>query len=145
MIPDVLIVREKAGIAATTGFTGAAPQQVSGNAIDMREVQPGTLSVCTTVKGDTNTITLTGKWQVQLKDGATWVDVASDANNPANVALATGTAGADAAVQKVIPAPLAVHAYRKARFVVVSGVAVGAGAGTDEVSQLVYSFIKPSF
>lgn len=145
MIPDVRIQREVKGFAAAQPLTGAAPQTVNGNAVDLREVEPGTLSVHVKVLGDTNTITLTGKWQVQLKDGATWVDCAGDAQNPANVALATGTAGADAAVEKVIPFPASCYAYRKARFVVVTGVGVGGGAGVDEVQKLDYSYLTPAF
>jgi len=78
---------------------------------------------------------------VQDKTG-TWIDVAYDSNNPAPVVLATGTAGADAPITKVIPAPLAVYAYRAARIVFFTGVGVGAGAGQDEVS-CDYYYVNP--
>lgn len=144
-IPDVLIMRQVKPLAAVAGITGAAPQTVNGAAIDLNDVVSGTLSAYVRAKADTNTLTLTGKWQAQLKDGATWVDVANDANNPAGVAFATGTAGVDAAVDRIFPAPQGIYAYRRARFVVTSGVASGGGAGTDEVSRLEYSYVRPTF
>lgn len=144
MIPDVLYARKVRGSTAAAGFTGAAPQTVNGNAVDMNDVAFGTLSARCTVLADTNTLTVTAKWQGK-DQGGNWVDVANEPQNPAGVALATGTAGADAAVSRIVPAPTAVYAYRQARIVFTSGVGVGGGAGVDEVSSYEYYYIKPSF
>lgn len=83
-----------------------------------------TLSAVVAVTAATSTITLTAKWQVS-NDKTIWFDVAYAAQNPAAVALATGTA---AIVTKVVPAPDAVYGHAYARCVVVVGVATG-GAG----------------
>jgi hypothetical protein len=100
-------------------------------------VQPGTaiamgnlkqritaLSCLVTVTAETNTLTLTPGWQVS-HDNSTWYDVAPP-NNPANVALATGTSSADPAVSKVVAAPEAVYGWEYARCVIVTGVVTGA-------------------
>jgi hypothetical protein len=144
MIPDVLFQRKQLKLAAATGFTGAAPQTVNGNAVTMNDVLFGTLSARCTVLGDTNTITITAKWQV-LDQSGTWVDVLNEPQNPAGVALCTGTAGADAATVRVIPAPTAVYAFRQARIVFTTGVGVGGGAGVDEVTSQEYYWVRPSF
>lgn len=143
-VPEILFARNVLGLSTASGFTGAAPQTVNGKAVLLNDVQDGTLSVWCTVLADTNTLTITGKWQV-LDQAGNWVDVAYDAQNPAGVALATGTAGADAAVTKVIPAPAAVYAFRQCRFVWVTGTGVGGGAGVDEVSKYGYFYRRPSF
>lgn len=68
-------------------------------------------------------LTATAIWQVS-KDGTNWIDVAHGPQNPAGVALTTGTA---AKVTKAIPAPPNVHGYRSVRLALVSG---GATTGT---------------
>jgi hypothetical protein len=140
MIPECLLKR---GVRASGNmpFVGAAPQTANAPSVNMSDVHPGTLSARCTVRAETSTLTVTHKWQVQDKTG-TWIDVAYDSNNPAPVVLATGTAGADAPITKVIPAPLAVYAYRAARIVFFTGVGVGAGAGQDEVS-CDYYYVNP--
>ena len=145
MIPEVRFRREVHGLSATAAITGAAPQVVNGNTVELSQVEPGTLSANVTALADTDTITLTGSWQVQLKDGTTWVDLAHSSQNPAGVAFATGTAGADTAVSLVFPFPAEGHGYRRARFIVTSGTGVGGGAGVDEVSVLNYSYVTPGF
>lgn len=87
------------------------------------------LSALVTVDAETNTLTLAAKWQVS-NDGSTWVDVANGSQNAAAVVLATGTAGADAAVTKMIPAPDAIYGWRKARIAFVVGVTTGTTSDT---------------
>lgn len=79
-------------LAATALFTGKEFQKVRG------------LMAKVTVLAETNTLTLTAKWQVS-RDNSTWVDVANGPQNAAGVALATGTAGADTAVTRYIMCP----------------------------------------
>lgn len=81
---------------------------------------------------ETNTITFTPKWQVS-NDATTWYDLANGPQNAAGVAIGTGTAGADAQVQKVIPAPDCIYGYRFARLALVVGVATGATADTYSI------------
>ncbi len=144
MVPDSMYARGVKALAAVAAFTGAAPQTVNGNAVEMNDVAFGTLSARATILADTNTITITAKWQGYDKAG-NWVDVASEPQNPAGVAAATGTAGADAAVTKIIPAPTAVYAFRRARIVFTSGTGVGGGAGVDEITSQEYYYIRPTF
>lgn len=98
----------------------------------------GTLAGLVIVDAETNTLTLTAYWQVS-EDGSTWYDVSAAANNPANVALATGTAGADATATEVLPAPSAVYAWSFARLVVVNGVATGA---TTDTYSIQYKYVR---
>lgn len=91
--------------------------------LDVVRALPGSISALFTVDAETNTLTIEGGWQVS-NDGSTWFDIA-DQNNAARVVLATGTAGADAAVSKVLVAPMAVHGWRYCRPVVVNRVATG--------------------
>jgi hypothetical protein len=103
----------------------------------MALVKTNTLSSLVTVDAETNTITLESYWQVS-NDASTWVDAATE-NNAAVVVLATGTAGADAAVTKSIPAPRSVYGWRYARAVVVNRVVDGLIADTY---RLGYCFEK---
>lgn len=113
------------------GFTGAAPQTVAGNQLDS--------GLCTMLcarvyaKATTNTLTLLAKWQILDDDGSTWRDFI-DQNNTTNTVLVTGTGSAVTTV-KYINAPNGLLAGgRFVRMIVVSGVGVGGGAGTDEAS-----------
>lgn len=98
----------------------------------------GTLAALVIVDAETNTLTMAANWQVS-EDGSTWYDVAGAANNPANVVLATGTAGADASVTKVLDAPASVYAWSFARLVVVNGVATGATVDTYSIQ---YKYVR---
>lgn len=91
------------------------------------------LSALVVVDCETSTMTMTGSWQVS-NDGATWVDVSNGTQNAAGVVLATGTAGADAAVTKAYPAPDAVYGWRKARFALTNGVTTGGAADVWTIS-----------
>jgi hypothetical protein len=115
---------------AVTGFTGSAPQQVS--AISLATDDWDNLSVLFYAKATTNTLTVTGKWQVSADGGSNWYDVYVE-NNAALVAQVTGTGSAVTAT-RVIDAPEAVYGWPNVRFVAVSGVGSGGGAGTDEAS-----------
>lgn len=114
----------------------AAGTAVPGNALDINDGQRQKvfgLSALVTVLAETNTLTWSGKWQGS-DNGSTWVDIANGSQNAAAVVLATGTAGADVAVTKSIPAPEGVTGWRKARFVLVTGATTGATADTYSVS-----------
>jgi hypothetical protein len=121
---------------AVTGFTGAAPQTVAGASINTQECV--SLSVIHYAKATTNTLTVTGKWQVSV-DGSTWYDVYGG-NSAALVAQVTGTGSAVTAT-RVIDAPEAVYGYPNVRFVSVSGTGSGGGAGVDEAS-IAYRGVK---
>ncbi len=115
-----------------SGDLTAAPvagTTTGGTALATAGIELGTLSCLFTVDAETNTLTLTGKFQVS-NDNSTWYDLAGDAQNPANVALATGTGGADAAVDRVIPVPSQALGWKYVRAAVVNGVATGAAADT---------------
>jgi len=112
----------------TTVMTGIVAGTITpGNTLLMHGVMKGTLSAKFTVDAETDTIQISGLWQVS-KDGSTWVEC-----NPAWL-LATGTAGADATVTKTIDAPLAVYGYRYARAAVRNAVVDGLIADTYQIS-----------
>lgn len=100
-----------------------------GTALPTANIEMGTLSCLVTVDAETSTLTLTAKFQVS-NDNSTWYDLAGDAQNPANVLLATGTAGADASVDRVLPVPPAALGWKYVRAAVVNGVATGGAADT---------------
>ena len=138
--------RSPATAATYTAITGAAPQTVNGNTVAIMApnggsgmaIAPGSLSALVESNVTTNTITITGKWQVTAGGGSpTWYDVGVG-NNAANVAIATGT-GSLVATNKVVSAPEACYGWLFSRFVITSGVGVGGGAGVDEVA-ISYSY-----
>jgi hypothetical protein len=115
--------------AVSGDFDGDTAGTVNaGNAVDVLRVARGTLSARVSVDCETNTMTMTAKWQVS-SDNSTWIDMAV-ANNAANVTLATGTGSADATVTKALAAPDAVYGWRYARLAIVNGVATGAATDT---------------
>lgn len=120
-------------VSAVTGNadTLVAGSVITGNTVDTSRLAKGTLSALVTVDCETNTLTMTAKWQVS-KDASTWVDVALT-NNAANVTLATGTAGADADVVRAIVAPEAVFGWNYARLVIVTGVVTGNAVDTYSI------------
>lgn len=126
---------------ATTGFTGAAPQTVAGNTLLVENVKVGTLAANILAKATTNTLTITGKWQVS-DDNSTWRD-AYLPNRPANVVIVTGT-GSAVTDNISVAAPDGCYSHRYTRFIALSGVASGGGAGTDEAT-ISYSFQKWDF
>ncbi len=122
--------------------TITAASVVSMGTVNMINVTPGTLCCEIALDGETNTITLTPKWQVSRDGGSTWIDCAPDPNNGTYAAQVTGTAGADATVTKVIPAPDGVYGYPLARVGVLVGVTTGTANDTYAAS---YSWMKASF
>jgi hypothetical protein len=103
----------------------------------MGTVEPGSLCALVTVDAETNTLTLAAKWQGS-NDGSTWYDVVQP-HNPADVVLATGTSGADAAVTKIIEAPAGIYGNRFGRCAVYNGVATGGSADTYSIG---YNYVR---
>lgn len=130
----------KPATATVTAITGAAPQTGAGPTFvpETSRPTPGTLYAEVYAKATTSTLTLTGKWQIS-HDNSTWIDVVPQ-NNAANVVLVTGTGSAVTAT-RAFDAPSAVYGSKYIRFVVVSGVGVGAGLGQDEFS-ITYGWMK---
>lgn len=119
-------------ISGGSGDLTAAPvagTTTAGTAISTQNVEVGSLCCLFTLLAETNTLTLTGKFQVS-DDNSTWYDLAGDAQNPANVVLATGAAGADTAVTRVLPVPPSAMSWKWIRAAVVNGVATGAAGDT---------------
>lgn len=119
--------------AAVTGTLTAAPvagtsTSAAGLVLQTAQIEHGTLSCEFTLLAETNTITLEGRWEVS-DDNSTWVDMPVQ-NNATVTVIGTGTAGADTAATKSVPAPGAVVGYRYVRPVVVNRVATGAVGDT---------------
>lgn len=123
-------VRYVSGHTATGTADGlAAGTTIGGTALQTANAQVGTLSALATVDAETSTLTLAFKWQVSA-DNSTWVDLANGSQNAAAVVLATGTAGADAAVTRAFPAPEAVFGWQYVRAALVTGVTTGTTSDT---------------
>lgn len=130
-----MTMRYNAHAATGNADTLVAGSVIAGNGVDLGDnsrQKVRSLSALVTVDCETNTLTMAGKWQVS-NDGSTWVDVANGSQNAAAVVFATGTAGADASVSKVFPAPDSVYGWRKARFAIVTGVQTGAATDTYSI------------
>jgi hypothetical protein len=116
----------------TTGtvvMTGIVKGTVTGGPkLTMSMVKPDTLSALVTVKADTDTITLSVLWEGS-SDGNTYYEI-TPTNNAALVVWGTGTAGADAAVTKLLQAPEAAYGVPYARCSVKNLVADGLIADT---------------
>ena len=114
----------KSGVNSTSGnldTVTAGTITGIGNGVAMAQVRPGTLSAKFVVDIETNTFTMAAAWQVS-DDGTTWVNMCHASQNPAGVILGTGTAGADASITRVVPAPDAASGHRFVRAAVVAGV-----------------------
>lgn len=121
-----------ATISGGSGDLTAAPvagTTTGGTALALAGIETSTLSCLFTVLAETNTLTITGKFQVSA-DNSTWYDLAGDAQNPANVIMATGTAGADVAVTRVLPVPAQVAGWQYVRAAIVNLTATGAAGDT---------------
>ena len=118
-------------VAVVVNGTVVGSDTSAGPTLLMSAVKTGTLSAQVTVDAETNTITLAARWQIS-QDEATWHN-AVPSNNAANVVLATGTAGADAAVTKAVSAPSAVYGARFARVVIDVGVTNGTAVDSANV------------
>ena len=119
--------------------TVVAGTETAGPTVDMAYVKDGTLSATLITDVETDTLTLTAKWQVFNDLTSAWMDVFPP-NNAAYVLIGTGTAGADALISKVLQAPDAVYGFRQARLTLVNGAATGAAADTYRIA---YNFSKP--
>ena len=108
--------------------------------VAMGDLEPGTLSVLLYAQATTNTLTLTGKWQVSLKGTTadTWYD-AMTVNDAANVLLVTGT-GSAVNSTRFVEAPDSVYGYRFARYVLVTG---GTTASTGDEYSMSYQYMRP--
>lgn len=93
------------------------------------------LSSYANVTAETNTLTLTHQWQVS-NDETTWYDVAHGPQNPAGVALATGT-GSAVPGTKIFPAPEAIAGFMWARAAIRVGVVTGTAL---ELWELGYNY-----
>ncbi len=125
------ILRYNTSQATGDADSVAAGDQVNGTSLFMGQNfrKVADLSALCVVDAETNTLTLAAKWQGS-NDGSTWVDLANAPGNPAAVVLATGTAGADAAVTKAVEAPKAAYGFKFARCSIVVGVTTGTSSDT---------------
>lgn len=121
-------------VATGTADGITAGLTVSGNALFLgksyREVAD--LSAVVVVDAETDSITLTPQWEAS-NDKSTWLIVTSGPENAAATAIATGTSGSDAAVTRVIPAPVGIDGYQYARLSLVVGATDGNTADTYEI------------
>lgn len=106
---------------------GAAPKSLYSDVVLTNKAAFGTLACTAAVVAKTSTTTFTATWQVS-DDDSTFVDCV-ESNNPASVALATGT-GSSVTTTKSVSAPLAVYGYKYARLKVTT--AVSTADGTDD-------------
>lgn len=141
---------EALGGAGSTTLNGTSHTTsggvVGGQAINMIDVVPNTLTAYLDVVAKTNTMTLSAKWQVS-HDNSTWVDVEMDtanaiANSDVARVLATGT-GSAVETKTVSPAPKAVYGWRWARVCVVVGVA-DSGDASDAWAYN-YNYVREAF
>lgn len=124
---------------ASGNATGVgAGGQVNGKQLFMGGIDQKVahVSALITALAETNTLTLSAKWQGS-NDGSTWLDLAHSPQNPAAVALATGTSGTDTAVTTVVPAPASAYGYKFARCSLVVGVTTGT---TNDTYSIGYSY-----
>lgn len=112
---------------------------VGGNKVTLNNVVVGSLSAYLDVIAKTNTMTLTGKWQVS-QDGTNWRDIeltgssgVASSNTPRILSTGTGSA---VEAKTVLPAPDMVYGYRFCRVCVVVGVADSA----DPADAWAYSY-----
>lgn len=122
----------------TTTLNGVVKGTTTGGpTLMMSMVTTNSLSAVVALDAETDTLTLEAFWQVS-NDTTTWYEIPAY-NNAAWVVWATGTAGADATVTKVLPAPDAVYGFRYARAAVRNQVANGLAADTYRIG---YNFEK---
>jgi hypothetical protein len=131
-------LRFSAHVATGTATGAAVGGQLDGNALFMggRDQKVEALSALVTCLAEKNTLTLAARWQGS-DDKSTWYTLAHAPQNPTAVVLATGTAGTDTAVTKVIPAPESAYSYRFARCSLVVGVATGSA---DDTYSIAYNY-----
>lgn len=118
------------GLASASVVAGSSVNLGDNNRQKVKE-----LSALVTVLAETNTFTWAAKLQVS-NDNSTWVDVANGSQNAAGVVMATGTAGADAAVSKVFTFPQGAYSWKYARIALVTGGTTGASADTYAIGYV---------
>lgn len=129
-------MRFAANAVSGNADTLAAGSTIAGATLEMGDnarQKIRNLSAYCDVDIETTSLTFTGVWQVS-NDGTTWRNVANGPQNAAGVVIGTGTAGADASIQKVFDAPGAVYGWRKARFTLLTAGATGAATDTYALS-----------
>lgn len=124
-------------LSSSGNATGLASGSViGGNSVnigDNTRLKIRFLAADVSLLADTSTFTWATKWQVS-NDNSTWVDCSNGPQNAAAVVIATGTAGADTVVRKVIEAPETVYSWRYARIAAVTGGTTGATIDTYSLS-----------
>lgn len=103
-------------------------ERAAAHYVETSLVERGTLSALVTALAETNTLVLYAEWQVS-EDNSTWVTC-----NASTTAFATGTAGADTAVTRVIPANDSVYGWRLARISLRAEVVNGTSSDTYSMS-----------
>ena len=107
---------------------------VSGNTLflgkSVKKVRD--LSALLVVDAETNTWTMTPRWQVS-NDESTWYVLPLGPENPSITPIATGTGGADVAVNHVLEAPRGIEGWQFCRAQVVIGVATGTANDTFQI------------
>ena len=89
------------------------------------------LAAQVTVDAETDTVTLTAVWQGS-NDNSTFFDIVQP-NSAAYVIMATGTAGADAAITHIISAPIGAYSVRFVRVIIRVGVVDGTAVDSANV------------
>ncbi len=126
--------RLRAPAAITGNIDGVSAGTVTRVATQlMRKVAVGTLSADITLDAETNTLTMTPVWEVST-DGNTYTRLVQP-NGAAEVAMATGTGGADASVSRVVSAPSGAYGYRYVALSILSGVVAGNAVDTYSVAM----------
>lgn len=130
-------VRLKRGQNATgtTGIAGATGTVVTGNPVTMANVAPHSLSALVTLTVETNTVTLTPKWQCS-DDGSTWYDVQGNTGT-------TRTGNSTPATTSEVVSLSRGIAWRYARLAVTVG---GTTAVVNkEFYAISYTYLSPEF
>lgn len=132
-----IVSAKNTGVVAITGASGTV---VAGPTMIMGDVQPGTLMVLAYAQATTNTLTLTGKWQVSETGTAagTWYD-APISTNATNAVIVTGT-GSAVASTRFVEAPDSVYGWKFARYSLVTG---GTTASTGDEHSMSYQHLRP--
>lgn len=108
-------------------------ERAAASAIATSLVLEGSLSALVTALAETDGLELYAEWQVS-NDNATW-----HVCQAATTALATGTAGADTEVSRVIPAPASAYGWKLARMTLRVEVVNGT---TDDTYSIAYNAVK---
>lgn len=126
-----LVTGTATGVGPASAAGAIAGRSLMVNGVQGRKVCD--LSALVTVDAETNTITAAVRWQGS-NDASTWYNLATSPQNAAPVALATGTAGADATVVRSVEAPPGAYSYNFARVTLEIGTATGTDNDTWELS-----------